>query len=72
MMNVEKRLTELCGMPLNEADDSRLYLALLKLVQDQAERLVSKAARCHFTEDFLREVSHAETAKKSSASMFVH
>ena len=34
-------------------------------VQDQAEKQVLKAVRCLFTEDFLREVSHAETLKRS-------
>ena len=36
-----------------------------ELVQVQAEKQVLKAVRCLFTEDFLREVSHAETLKRS-------
>ena len=40
-------------------------------VPEAAERPVSKADRCLFTEDFLKEVLPAEILKRSKASIFI-
>ena len=39
-MNIEHRLTEICGTTLDQASERQLYLALLKLVQEQADAKV--------------------------------
>ncbi len=55
---------EMVRQPVKDIRDRRLVQEL----QDQ----VLKVVRCHYTEEFLREVSHAETLRKSLESMYLH